>query len=105
VTFFGCSAALRKILTIDNFQKRHVIVVDWCCMCKRSGEFVDYLLVYFEIACAFFFFFLPVDLGCLGLCLDEYLICMLVSGLLAVLEVLLFGRWCLCTFYGVYGGK
>jgi hypothetical protein len=52
-----------------------------------------------------FFFFLPVDLGCLGLCLDEYLICMLVSGLLAVLEVLLFGRWCLCTFYGVYGGK
>jgi len=53
----------------------------------------------------FFFFFLPVDLGCLGLCLDEYLICMLVSGLLAVLEVLLFGRWCLCTFYGVYGGK
>lgn len=105
MTFFGWSGALRKILTIDSFQKRYVIMVDWCCMYKMSGEFVDYLLVYFEVACAIWIFFSSVDLGCLGLCLDEYLICMLVSGLLAVLEVLLFRRWCLCTFYGVYEEK
>jgi hypothetical protein len=26
----------RKILTIDNLRKRHVIVVDWCVMCKKN---------------------------------------------------------------------
>jgi hypothetical protein len=29
-------AAFEKILTLDNLRKRHVIVVDWCCMCKKS---------------------------------------------------------------------
>jgi hypothetical protein len=23
---------------MDNLRKKHIIVVDWCCMCKKSGE-------------------------------------------------------------------
>jgi hypothetical protein len=45
-TFFVWLAALGKILTLDNFKKRHVIVMDKCCMCKRNGESVDHLLHY-----------------------------------------------------------
>jgi hypothetical protein len=48
--FFAWSAALRKILTLDNLRKRHVIVIDRCCMCKRNGESVDYLLLHCEVA-------------------------------------------------------
>jgi hypothetical protein len=31
---------------------RHVVVVYWCCMCKRDGESVDHLLLHCEVACA-----------------------------------------------------
>jgi hypothetical protein len=44
VVFFVWMAALEKILTLDNLRKRNVIVVDWCCMCKKSGESIDHLL-------------------------------------------------------------
>jgi hypothetical protein len=27
-----------RILTKDNLRRRSVIVIDWCCMCKKSGE-------------------------------------------------------------------
>jgi hypothetical protein len=37
---------------MDNLRKRHVIVVDWCCMCKRGEEFVDHLLFHCEIVSA-----------------------------------------------------
>jgi hypothetical protein len=47
---FAWSATLRKILTMDNLRKRHVIMVDWCCRCKRSGETIDDLLLHCEIA-------------------------------------------------------
>jgi hypothetical protein len=50
VAFFVWSAALGKILTIDNLRKRHVIVIDRCCMCKRHGESVDHLLLHCEVA-------------------------------------------------------
>jgi hypothetical protein len=42
--YFAWLAALGKILTLDNFRKRHVILVDRCCMCSRNGELVDRLL-------------------------------------------------------------
>jgi hypothetical protein len=49
--------------------------------------------------------FSSIDLGCLRSCLDELSICMLVSGLLATLGVLLCERWFLHDFCSVYGGK
>jgi hypothetical protein len=48
--FFAWSVALDKIFTIDNLRKRHVIVVDRCCMCKRNEESVDHLLLHCDVA-------------------------------------------------------
>jgi hypothetical protein len=70
IAFFVWLVALGKILTMDNLRKRHVIVVGVCCMCKKNGEFVDLLLLYCELLIPFRIFF-SVDLGYLGLCLDE----------------------------------
>jgi hypothetical protein len=48
--FFVWSSALDKILTHDNLHKRNVVVIEWCCMCKKNGEFIDYLLLHCEVA-------------------------------------------------------
>jgi hypothetical protein len=50
VSFFAWTAALDRILTVDNLRKRGLIVVDWCSMCKRSGESVDHLLLHCDVA-------------------------------------------------------
>ena len=50
VTFFSWTAALRKILTIDNLWKRHIVAIEWCFMCKRCKESVDRLLLQCPIA-------------------------------------------------------
>jgi len=44
------SVALGKILTLNNLRKRHVIVIDRCCMCKINGETMDHLLLHCEVA-------------------------------------------------------
>ena len=51
VSFFSWSASFGKILTIDNLCKRHIVVLDWCYMCKRCGESVDHLLLHCPLAC------------------------------------------------------
>jgi exonuclease III len=50
VAFFGWNAALGKILTHDNLRKRNIVVVEWCCLCKKNGESVDHLLLHCEVA-------------------------------------------------------
>uniref|UniRef100_A0A2N9HC19 Reverse transcriptase zinc-binding domain-containing protein n=1 Tax=Fagus sylvatica TaxID=28930 RepID=A0A2N9HC19_FAGSY len=50
VAFFVWTAALGKILTTENLRKRRVIILDWCCMCKSSGESVNHLLVHCPVA-------------------------------------------------------
>lgn len=50
VAFFSWIAALGKILTIDNLWNRHIVVLDWCYMCKRCGESMDHLLLHCLIA-------------------------------------------------------
>jgi hypothetical protein len=42
-----------KILTLGYLKKRNVIVVDWSCMCKRSGESIDHLLLQFSVFLVF----------------------------------------------------
>jgi hypothetical protein len=37
VAFFVWTAALRKILTLDNLRKMNVVVVEWC-ICVRRVE-------------------------------------------------------------------
>lgn len=50
VAFFASTAALRKILTLDNLRKRKIIVVDLSCMCKRSVESINHLILHYEVA-------------------------------------------------------
>jgi hypothetical protein len=50
--FFAWSAALGKILTMDNLTRQHVIVMVICCMCKRNGESVDHFLLHCNVAYA-----------------------------------------------------
>jgi hypothetical protein len=50
VAFFVWLAALGKILTYDNLRKRNVTVMEWCCLCKKSGESIGHLLLHCEIA-------------------------------------------------------
>jgi hypothetical protein len=50
VAFFSWTATLGRLLTIDNLWKRHLILVNWCCMCKQCGKSVDHLLLHCPMA-------------------------------------------------------
>jgi hypothetical protein len=49
-SFFVWTAALGKILTIDNLRCSKVIVVERCYTCKKAGQMVDHLLLHCESA-------------------------------------------------------
>jgi hypothetical protein len=89
--FFAWSGALDKILTMDNFRKKHDILV-------------DHLLLHCDVAYAMCSAILLV-LVCLGLCLGESLTCLPVGGRLKGRGVPRFGRWCRHAFFGVFGRK
>ena len=50
VAFFTWTTAKRKILTMDNLQNRNICVVELCCMCKKSWESKDHLLLRCDFA-------------------------------------------------------
>ena len=50
VAFFSWTTALEKILNPDNLWNQGVTVVDWCYMCKWSGESINHLLLHCPIA-------------------------------------------------------
>jgi len=50
VAFFVWTATLGKILTLNNLQKRNIIVMEWCYMCKTSGESIDHLFLHCMVA-------------------------------------------------------
>jgi hypothetical protein len=41
-------SSIRK--NFDNLRKRNVVVIEWCCMCKKSGGSIEHLLLYWEVA-------------------------------------------------------
>jgi hypothetical protein len=47
---FHFTRSVQDCELIDNLRKRYIIIVDWCCMCKVSGESVDHLLLHCSIA-------------------------------------------------------
>jgi hypothetical protein len=50
VSFFVWTAAMDRILTMQNLRRRHVIVIDWFYMCKVSGESTNHLFLHCPIA-------------------------------------------------------
>ena len=50
VAFFVWTAAMNRILTTNNLRKRRAIVLDWCYMCKKSGESTSHLLLHCPVA-------------------------------------------------------
>jgi hypothetical protein len=50
VAFFVWSAALGKILTLDNLRKKNLVLVNRCGMCKKEEESIDHLLLHCESA-------------------------------------------------------
>lgn len=50
MTIFLAWTSLKKILTMKNLQKCRVIILDYCCICKKSGKTVDHLLLHSEVA-------------------------------------------------------
>jgi hypothetical protein len=50
--FFAWSAALSKILTMDNLRKMRIIIVDRCCLCKKDEESMNHLLLHYDVASA-----------------------------------------------------
>ncbi len=50
VSLFLWTATLGKIFAIDNLLKRRLLVLDWCCMCKREGETIDHLFLHCSVA-------------------------------------------------------
>ena len=48
VAFFVWSAALGKILTLDNLRKRNIVLVNRCGVCKKEEESIDHLLLHCE---------------------------------------------------------
>ena len=42
--------ALGHISTNDNLQKRHLVIIYCCCICKRAGETCNHLLIHWPVA-------------------------------------------------------
>jgi hypothetical protein len=60
VAFFVWVAALGRILTTDNLRRRHVMVLDWCCMCKENGESISHLLLHCSAAMEIWYFMFSI---------------------------------------------
>jgi hypothetical protein len=90
---------------MDNLRKRHVIVVDWCCMCKKSGESVDHLLLHCEMANALWntIFSLVGLLWVMPSQVVDLFACW--KGQFFGRSGTLYGRWFRLALCGVFGGR
>jgi hypothetical protein len=102
VAFFVWSAALGKILTLDNLRKKIMVLVNRCGMCKKDEESVDHLLFIVNVlnSCGMLF---SVVLVWRGLCLGGMRIFCVAGGQGVVPVMPWFGKWFRFASCGVYG--
>lgn len=50
IAFSVWKFALGKILTINNLRKRHIVVLEWCGMCKQYEEKIDHFMMHCKLA-------------------------------------------------------
>jgi hypothetical protein len=99
------TATLGKILTMDNLRKRHIMVVEWCCLCKKSGESIDHLLLHCEVASELWSSIFNL-FGVVWV-MPRRVIDLLNSwGVrLGVVQLGKLGSWLHCVYGGVFGGR
>jgi hypothetical protein len=91
VAFFFWTAALGKILTVDNLRKRGLILVEWCCLCKQSGE-VSITCCCIALMCRNIGPWFLAFLGSNGLCLIVFGLFLIAGkGVSGITNVLGFG--------------
>jgi hypothetical protein len=42
-------SGLLKILMHDNLWRQNIMVVEWCCLCKKNGESIDHILLLCDV--------------------------------------------------------
>jgi hypothetical protein len=52
VAYFLWTVALDRILTMDTLRKRGFSLANWCCLCKKSEETTNHLLIHCEYTSA-----------------------------------------------------
>ena len=95
VSFFTWTAAKGNILTLDNWRKRNICVVNQCCMCKNMWTiflFIACMHIVYGLLC----FVCWVSLGC---CPSKWWSCLRVGkGVLDAIGLWLFwGAYSACT--------
>jgi hypothetical protein len=89
---------------MDNLKKKHVILVNRCCMCKQNEESVNHLLIHCDVTHALWsaiFTHFGLSWVMPRRVLDLFA-CWWTSGRPRVPR---FGRWCRHAFFGVFGMK
>jgi hypothetical protein len=106
MALFAWSAVLGKILNMDKLRKRHLIMVNRCCLCKlNEGESIDHLLHHCEVTSALW----NAIFSCFGLSwvmpnrMVDLFACLVGGWLLS--KVLSCEKWFPFALCGAYGGK
>jgi len=102
-TFFSWSAALGKIITLDNLRKHHAIMINRYYMCKKTEESVDHLLLHCDVVYALWYSLFS-RFG-LSWVMPRRVIDLLAGGLRAGQGVLQCGKWHPFASFDAYGGK
>jgi hypothetical protein len=50
MSFFVWSVALGKVLMHGNLCRLHIVVVEWCYMCKKSVKSIEHFLLHCDVA-------------------------------------------------------
>lgn len=69
--FFTWTAALGKILNVNNLRKQNIVIIDWCCIYRNSEQTVQYFPLHCLVGRDFFFLWRKVgrDIGSLVIAL------------------------------------
>jgi hypothetical protein len=102
--FFSWLATLGKILTLENLKNRHVIMINRCCMCRKTEKSMDHLLLHCDVASALCnSLFSSFKLSWI---IPRWVIDLLACWCLQVGQgVLRSEKWRPLAFFGAYGGK
>lgn len=53
--FFTWTAALGKILNVNNLRKQNIVIIDWCCIYRNTEQTVQYFPLHCLVGRDFFF--------------------------------------------------